>query len=270
MYRIIGGDQQEYGPYTAEQIRELIATRRASPATLAKTDQTPHWIPLNEFPEFAEDFARAATAPGGAPQPLGSAGSPLAMGEIFNRAWTLFTNNAGLLIGANFVSFFLIIALNAVPVVGPLLGLVLGFPLYAGPLLISLKLIRGQRAEFADTFGGFGDHFLALAAVGVVIYIGVVVGIVLLILPGILIWALWLFAPYNVIDRRMPFWDALEASRKTTQRHWPWYFGFVCLILVTFIAGACCCGIGIFVALPVITNATAIAYEDSERRAMAA
>lgn len=268
MYRIIGGDQQEYGPYTVEQMRELIATRRAGPATLAKTDQTPHWIALSEFPEFAEDLARAAAPPTGAP-PLANAGPALGMGEIFNRAWTLFTNNAGLLLGSNFVAFILTIALEAVPVVGPLLGLVLAFPLYAGPLLISLKLVRGERASFADTFAGFGDYFLPLAAVGVVIHIGLLIGFLLLILPGILVWALWLFAPYNVIDRRMPFWDALEASRKTTQRHWPWYFGFVCLILLTFVAGACCCGIGIFVALPVINNATAIAYEDSERRALA-
>lgn len=268
MYRIIGGDQQEYGPYTADQIRELIATRRAGPATLAKTDQTPHWIPLSEFPEFAEDLARSAAAP--PPMSATLRDRPLRMAEIFNAAWRLFADNAGLLIGANAVAFLLSLALEAVPVVGPLLGVVLNFPLLAGPLMMSLKLARGERTTFAETFSGFGDHFLALAAAGVVIHIALLIGFALLILPGILILGLWLFATLNIMDRKMPFWDALEASRKTNQGHWPWYFGFAALLLLTFVAGLCCCGIGVLVALPVMNNATAIAYEDSERRALTA
>jgi hypothetical protein len=269
MYRIIGGDQQEYGPYTVEQIRELIATRRAGPATLAKSEQTPHWIPLSEFPEFAEDLARAAASPSRS-SAMPNGGPPLQMGEIFHAAWKLFTNNAGLLLGANFVAFVISVAIEAVPVVGPLIGLVLTFPLFAGPAMMSLKLARGERTTFADVFSGFGDHFLALAAAGVVVHIALMVGFVLLILPGILILGLWLFAPLNIMDRRMPFWDALEASRKSNQGQWPWYFGFAALLLLTFVAGICCCGIGVFVALPVMNNATAIAYEDSERRALAA
>jgi hypothetical protein len=62
MYKIIGGDGQQYGPATAAQIREWVIQGRANPQTLAQAEGSLEWKPLNTYPEFA-DLAAAASAP---------------------------------------------------------------------------------------------------------------------------------------------------------------------------------------------------------------
>jgi len=52
MYKIIGADQREYGPVSADQIRQWIKEGRANATTLIQTEGTPGWRPLSAFPEF--------------------------------------------------------------------------------------------------------------------------------------------------------------------------------------------------------------------------
>ena len=61
MYKIVGGDQREYGPITSDQIRDWIAQGRANGQTLASFEGAP-WKPLSTFPEFA-DALRVASPP---------------------------------------------------------------------------------------------------------------------------------------------------------------------------------------------------------------
>jgi hypothetical protein len=74
MYKIVGGDQREYGPATSDQVREWIATGRANGQTLASFEGSP-WKPLSTFPEFA-DALRVATPPPIPPQAGAIPGQP--------------------------------------------------------------------------------------------------------------------------------------------------------------------------------------------------
>jgi TM2 domain-containing membrane protein YozV len=56
MYRIIGVDNQQYGPVAANQIRRWIVENRANAQTQAQFDGTQEWKPLGSFAEFANDF----------------------------------------------------------------------------------------------------------------------------------------------------------------------------------------------------------------------
>jgi hypothetical protein len=60
-YKIIGADLVEYGPVSAEQIRQWIAEGRVDAETKLQAEGTAEWKPLAEVPEFAE--ALPATAP---------------------------------------------------------------------------------------------------------------------------------------------------------------------------------------------------------------
>ena len=62
MYKIVGGDQREYGPATSDQVREWIKTGRANAQTLATFEGSP-WKPLSSFPEFADALRVAAPPP---------------------------------------------------------------------------------------------------------------------------------------------------------------------------------------------------------------
>ena len=65
MYKIIGGDGNEYGPVDLEQIKKWILDGRAGAQTKVQPEGTTEWKMLGEIPELAE-FLGKATA-GGAP-----------------------------------------------------------------------------------------------------------------------------------------------------------------------------------------------------------
>ena len=60
MYRIIGADGREYGPISAEQLRQWILEGRANAATHTLAEGAPEWKPLGSFPEFSLLFAAPA------------------------------------------------------------------------------------------------------------------------------------------------------------------------------------------------------------------
>lgn len=66
MFKILGADQKEYGPVSAEQVKEWILQSRANAQTRVQAVGTTEWKPLAEFPEFAEALGQGAR-----PRPTG-------------------------------------------------------------------------------------------------------------------------------------------------------------------------------------------------------
>lgn len=64
MYKILGADQKEYGPVTADQLRQWIAEGRANAQSRVKVDGAANWQSLGSLPEFAADLAaKTSVAP---------------------------------------------------------------------------------------------------------------------------------------------------------------------------------------------------------------
>ena len=74
MYTIIGGDQKEYGPIPANDVRQWIAEGRLNEQSLMKGEGDAEFRPLEKFPEFADAFAPRSPTPD-TPPPLGGADS---------------------------------------------------------------------------------------------------------------------------------------------------------------------------------------------------
>jgi hypothetical protein len=66
MYNLIGADQKEYGPVTADEVRAWIAEGRANGQTLARLEGGP-WKPLSTFLEFAGSLGATPQAPPAVP-----------------------------------------------------------------------------------------------------------------------------------------------------------------------------------------------------------
>jgi hypothetical protein len=73
MYKIIGGDQKEYGPVTFEQLAQWVRDNRANAQTLVQKEGGP-WVPLGSLPEFASMLADqpSPAAPGPSAIPSGA------------------------------------------------------------------------------------------------------------------------------------------------------------------------------------------------------
>ena len=73
MYKIIGADQKEYGPVSAEQLRQWLAEGRVNARTQVLPEGATEWKTLGELPEFA------TAAPGPVPTisvaPVATAGA---------------------------------------------------------------------------------------------------------------------------------------------------------------------------------------------------
>jgi len=101
MYKIQGADQNEYGPVTAEQVRQWIAEHRLNAQSMARLEGEEGWKPLAQFPEFA-----ASLAP---PPPAASAQVPATIAPLSPLARTVPRTNpmalTGLIMGLMTVCF---------------------------------------------------------------------------------------------------------------------------------------------------------------------
>ncbi|MBI3416379.1 MAG: DUF4339 domain-containing protein [Verrucomicrobia bacterium] len=262
MFKIIGADQKDYGPITAEQVRQWIAEGRANAQTRAQSDASPDWKPLGSFPEFADAFAaKAAASP--QPQPVTSTvadalaseilarGYNVDFGHCIGRSWDLLLRHFWLVVGT---SFLVSVVVGAVPFIG---GVLLG-----GLFLFFLKLIRTGKAEVGDGFAGFSQAFLQLFLGGLVAGVLTAIGFALLIIPGIYLAVAWKFALPLIIDKRLDFWPAMELSRRVvTHNFWPLFVLLLMSVLLNCL-GVLACVVGTFVTWPLTVGAIAYAYED--------
>src|SRR5262245_46436862 len=83
LYKILGVDQQEYGPVVAEQICRWIAERRVTASTLTQLGGSADWQPISAVPEFADALRRVSppVVASYAPQPSTETGEH-AIGQI--------------------------------------------------------------------------------------------------------------------------------------------------------------------------------------------
>ncbi|MSU20859.1 MAG: DUF4339 domain-containing protein [Pedosphaera sp.] len=275
MYKIIGGDQREYGPVTADEIRQWIAEGRANGATQVQLEEGGDWKALASFPEFIEALA-AQTPPLLTLPPQTNEESPeasldnyiarsrtLDIGSCIARSWELLKEHFWLLVGASALVFAISLAIGFIPFVGQVASRVLSLALWGGLDWLFLKLVRGEPADIADIFAGFQVNFLQLVLGGIVTSALILLGLLLFILPGIYLMVAWLgFCPLLIMDKRLDFWPALELSRKVVTQNWWTIFGLFLLTLLIVIAGVLALGVGLFVALPLATGAMVYAYED--------
>ena len=78
MYKILASDGKEYGPLSAEQIRQWLAESRLEGKTPVFPEGARDWVFLNSLPEFADIFAPPppplVVAPPTRAKPAGSSG----------------------------------------------------------------------------------------------------------------------------------------------------------------------------------------------------
>lgn len=75
MYKILGGDGKEYGPISADTVRQWVNEGRANAQTQVQPEGGASWIALGQLPEFAALFA-APAIPSGAPATFPTGAAP--------------------------------------------------------------------------------------------------------------------------------------------------------------------------------------------------
>ena len=78
MYKIIGADQKEYGPVTADQLRQWLAEGRVNPQTQVLPEGATEWTTLGALPEFATASSAAPPTMPSFPAPASAAAALVA------------------------------------------------------------------------------------------------------------------------------------------------------------------------------------------------
>lgn len=285
-YFIIGADEREYGPASAEEVHQWIREHRADAGTRIRLEGEVVWRRLGEQAEFSESAAaaevgmgetagaraasaeagvRAASVPGAGVRYAAEVldrGYELQIGDCFARGWELLVGRFGLLVGATALVYLLYFGIWSIPGIGVGAVIVLSFVLLGGLNLLFLKELRGEPVNIGVVFAGIESAFLPLLLAGTVATCLVLVGGLLCLAPGIYLLVAWhLFAPLLILDKGLDFWDALECSRRVVTRHW-WICGGLFLLAVLAVgAGLLACLVGVAVTLPLATAAVVVAYE---------
>jgi hypothetical protein len=233
-YFIIGGDKKEYGPATAEQIRQWLREGRANGTTLLRLESETLWKPLRSFEEFAADLPKApdvAATPPPVPLEAQAANVQISIGHCFARGWHLVGQHFGVIAGATLLTWMALTALAMIPYLGPLLLLPLQGPLYASLFLVFLKLIRTGEAAPSDIFINARGNAVQLMLANIIITILSGFAMIMCV-PGIYLKIAWLLALPLIADRGMEFWSGMEISRKVITAQW---FRFLGLFVLAFL-----------------------------------
>jgi hypothetical protein len=222
------------------------------------------------------------------------------IGSCFDRAHQLVKADFGLLLGALVLAWLIIFAGGMVPCLGMLAAFFLTGPLMGGVFLIYLARLRGRPAMVGMIFDGFSTNYWDLVlchlvptllgfAVFIPIFIlaqpaimllvnghslsnSVVLGGAMLAVAGFLgvavviasfyFYTCWIFSMWLTADKKLPFWSAMELSRKVVNKHWRLIFLLYILSSLVMTAGALLCLIGLIYTGPLVVALWARAYED--------
>jgi hypothetical protein len=151
-------------------------------------------------------------------------------------------------------------------VISLLFALLSGVPLISGALIagfhiFTLKKIMGRKAEIGDLFKGF-NFFVPTLVASLLIGLFTFAGTLLCLIPGLVVAAMYKFAYLFIVDKRMDFWPAMQASHAVVKND---YFGFTMFLLLAFLVnllGVLCCFVGVFVTIPITFAAITVAYKE--------
>jgi uncharacterized membrane protein len=150
------------------------------------------------------------------------------------------------------------------------LGLVqwiVGQVIAAGITRGSLQITDGVKPELSTMFKEI--DYVQVAAASILTGIAVTIGIILCIIPGIIVAFLASFTTYFIVDQKMDAIEGIKASIAFTRAHTGDLVLFFLACIAAVIVGACLCGVGLLVAIPVVVIAQAFAFRSLQGRTVA-
>lgn len=175
----------------------------------------------------------------------------------FNSGWDIFKKNAGVSIAFAVVSVMFYLLTSYIPFAGMLIVC----PLAAGFIIVSLMCFNSKTPGFNNFFGGF-RHFLPLFVFTIVSTILIIIGLFLLVIPGLYLSIAYIFAPCLIVDKNIDFWPAMEISRKKVNQNFLGILFFSIVLMLINMIGCIPFLLGLFITVPLSTYMITAAYRD--------
>lgn len=293
-YEMIGGDGEQYGPFTIQQLQDNFSQGRANAQTQIRETGSDGWLPLGQLLNLSEQ--------GQASKPLGVAvlsDQPLDVSLALSSGWALFKLHMGIMVGAGGIYFGILLAAGMVGAVIPFANIFVQGPLTGGLIILTLNLSRYNQADISDIFLGFKNYgwlLLVTLVQGAVVVAAIVPGVIVMLLGGLLplmqaqqagerpefggttialisvgfllllvlgmIAAIFTYFWYFLVaDKRGEFGEALAAGYRAGKMNFWSILGLSILIGLVVLVSVIPCGIGLIFSIPWSFAVMAKAYE---------
>jgi uncharacterized membrane protein len=219
---------------------------------------------------------------------------PFGIGEAISYGWNKYWQNVGVLLAItvlilviNLVAGGIVSAIgSAVPrihytsgntrygigvgyILAQFVNLIIGAVLAMGLIRATLAVAEGQKADVSMLFRTEG--LAAYVVASILVAIGVIVGLILLIIPGIILLIIWHFFGYVIVQN--PETGALDAMRRSAEitrgHRWP-LFGLGLLLLGINVIGLIACCVGVIFTEGITAMTVAFAYKTLSGQPVAA
>jgi hypothetical protein len=170
-------------------------------------------------------------------------------GRWIGAGWELVFADLG-----NYVLLALVFCIfNSVPLIQG--ALIAGFHIF------TMKKLMGRNPDIGDLFKGF-NFFVPTLVASLLIGLFTFAGFLFFIIPGLVIAAMYKFTYLFIVDKRMDFWPAMQASHSVVKNDYFGFTMFMLLAVVINILGFCCFIIGLLITIPVTFAAITVAYKE--------
>ena len=264
---------QQSGPFDPETVKQIFDSGEADPNTMGWMDGMDGWKPLSSN-EFAFLGLQTAQPQGNlSPTPAQPSNSQSTKSNSENAHST--TALGTFAIGSAISEAFQFFKANAIGSMGWLiLAIIIGcipvaqfiVPLLGVNFFTCVKNFQesGKKMSIGDLF----DFSRALDKIVGPIVIGVLIGIgyFLLIIPGLILTFMWMFAPCVQGDRPdLGFIEAMKVSSRTAKGKWLKLLGLIIVLAIINLLGTIPLGLGLLITLPVTHVALYAAYSQCKR-----
>ena len=130
---------------------------------------------------------------------------------------------------------------------------------------IYLRFCDGEKPIFENLFDGLTRAHIWIGAMFIA-GVAIVMGLVLLIVPGIIISLRLWFVGFVLVDERTGPIDAIQRSWDITRGHTMNLLLLFIVLLGVNILGLCCLGVGLLISVPISGIAMAYVYRDLKPR----
>lgn len=130
-----------------------------------------------------------------------------------------------------------------------------------GEEYIFLKAMRDEEAEIKYLFDGFKTKYLKIVLANLIVFALVIIGFILLIIPGIIVLCRLAFVPYLVMDKDLEPMKAVEKSWEMTRHHGWKIFWMALISFFIFILGIIVFFVGAIISFMWIHGAFATLYQ---------
>ena len=141
---------------------------------------------------------------------------------------------------------------NSAALVGSLIQIVISIailPVFIGIHILGMRHAESKSTTSTEIFGYF-SKIPALFLCYLIMVMMIMLGTLLLVLPGIYLLFAYMFSMHLVVEKNMPAWRALETSRKVITKVWFRFFGLYVLIIFINLLAAIPLFIGLIWTVP--------------------